>query len=217
MRRSGSDTQKLLDLTRVNSLRIEQRIEGLEMFTGIEGANRYDVLGPDGQIIAHAAESTGGMHRVLLGSSRLESIELRNAAGEPVLSLKRSWGFPFSTHHITNAASEPLFQIKQRFVFLSRKYAIWGEGSPDIRIKGPMFRTWTFWVHEGDQRIGKITKRFSGIGREIMTDADKFDIEFTAPVAHQEQRMRMLVMAFVVDMKYFEGKGNRGGGFRFGS
>lgn len=217
MRRSGSETQQLLDLTRVNSLRIEQRVEGLEMFTGIEGANKYDVLDPDGQIIAHAAESTGGMHRVLLGSSRLESIELRNAAGEQVLSLKESWGFPFSTHRMTDAAGQPLFQIKQRFAFFSRKYSIWGDGSPDIRIKGPLFRPWTFWVHEGDTQIGKITKRFSGIGQEMVTDADKFDIEFTAPVAHQEQRMRMLVMAFVIDMKYFEGKSNRGGGFRFGS
>lgn len=187
------------------------------MFTGIEGANRYDVLDPDGQVIAHAAESTGGFHRVLLGSSRLESIELRNAAGDPVLTLKERWGFPFSTHHVTNSTGEPLFQIKQRFAFLSRKYAIWGEGSPDLRIKGPLFRPWTFWVSEGDTQVGKITKRFSGLGREMMTDADKFDIEFTAPVAYQEQRLRMLVMAFVIDMKYFEGKGNNGPGVRFGS
>lgn len=80
------------------------------MFTGIEGANAYDVLNPDGQVIAHAAESTGGMHSVLLGSGRLESIALRNAAGEQVLSLKERWGFPFSTHHITNPAGEPLFR-----------------------------------------------------------------------------------------------------------
>lgn len=217
MRRSVFDTQQLLDLTRVNSVRIEQRVEALEMFTGIEGANAYDVMDPEGNVIAHAAESTGGMHRVILGSSRLESIELRTAAGEPVLSLKESWGFPFSTHRITDPAGQPLFQIKQRFAFFSRKFAIWGEGSPDIRIKGPLFRPWTFWVYEDEKQVGKITKRFSGIGREMVTDADKFDVEFTSPIAHQEQRMRMLVMAFVLDMKYFEGKSNHGGGLRFGS
>jgi hypothetical protein len=29
--------------------------------------------------------------------------------------------------------------------------------------------------------------------------------------------MRMLVMAFVIDMKYFEGKGKTGSGLRFGN
>ncbi|MDA1297184.1 MAG: phospholipid scramblase-related protein [Chloroflexi bacterium] len=96
MRRTGSVTRQLLDLTRVNSVRIEQRVEGLEMFTGIEGANAYDVLNPDGQVIAHAAESTGGMHRVLLGSSRLESIALRNAAGEQVAAGVAALGRDFA-------------------------------------------------------------------------------------------------------------------------
>ncbi len=72
-----------------------------------------------------------------------------------------------------------------------------------------MFRPWTFWVDEDGTRVGKIAKRFSGIGTEMFSDADKFDIEFTAPVAHQEQRLRMLVMGFVIDMKFFEGNNNR--------
>lgn len=204
-----ADSRQLLDLTGHSSVRIEQRTESLEIFTGFEGANRYDVLDPQGQVIAHAAESTGGMQRILLGGSRLESIDLLNAAGEQVLSLRERWGFPFSTHHITGPAGEPRFTIKQRFAFFQRKYAIWGEGYRDLRIKGPLFRPWTFWVYEDDREVGKITKRFSGVGTEMFTDADKFDVEFTGPIPHQEQRLRMLLMAFVIDMKYFEGKGNR--------
>ncbi len=213
----STDSQQLLDLTRYSSVRIDQRVEVLEMFTGFEGANGYDVLDQDGQVIAHAAESTSGMQRLFLGSGRFESIELRSTSGDPIASLKERWGFPFSTHQIFDPVGQPQFQIRQRFALFQRRFAIWGDGSPEIRIKGPMFRPWTFWVHEGNTQIGKITKRFSGIGKEMMTDADKFDIEFTSPIAHQEQRLRMLMMGFVVDMKFFEGKGRSGSGFRFGN
>lgn len=79
-------------------------------------------------------------------------------------------------------------------------------------VKGPWFRPWTFWAYSGKNPVGKITKRFSGIGREIATDADMFDVEFLGLSSNQDQRMRLLLMGFVVDMKYFEGKGNRGFG-----
>jgi hypothetical protein len=33
-------------------------------------------------------------------------------------------------------------------------------------------------------QVGKITKRFSRIGQEMMSDAGKFGIEFTTPIAY---------------------------------
>ena len=201
----------VLDLTGFTSVRIEQHVEVLEFFTGFEGANRYDVLDGAGQAIAHAAESTSGAHRVILGGSRLESIALYNAAGEPVLSLKEEFGFPYSTHRVTDAAGNPLFQVRQQFAFFSRKYAIQDGQSPDMTVKGPWFRPWTFMVYEGEQPVGKVTKQFSGIGREIGTDADKFLVEFMDTTSDHLRRLKMLVMGFVIDMKHFEGKGRKSG------
>ena len=103
------ETQQLLDLTRLASVRISQRVEKLELFTGFESANRYDVLAQDGTTIAHAAESTSGMQRFFLGSGRFESIDLLNASGQRVLSLKEQWDFPFSTHHVTTSDGQPMF------------------------------------------------------------------------------------------------------------
>jgi uncharacterized protein YxjI len=211
------ETQQLLDLTRLASVRISQRVEKLELFTGFESANRYDVLAQDGTTIAHAAESTSGMQRFFLGSGRFESIDLLNASGQRVLSLKETWGFPFSTHHVTTSDGQPIFTVKQQFAFFSRKFGIWGDGMPDIRVKGPIIRPWTFWAYEGERLVGKITKRYSGIGKEIMTDADNFDVEFFGPIANQQQRMRLLVMGFVVDMKFFENKNNSRSGIRIGN
>ena len=201
----STDSQQLLDLTEYKSVRIRQRVEPLEMFTGFESANSYDVVDPAGTVIAHAAETTSGMQRLFMGGGRFETIELRNTGGEIVLRLQEHFSFPFSTHRVTDATGQPRFQIKQRWAWFRRKFAIWGDGNPDMTVRGPMFRPWTFFVDEGTSRdIGKITKRFSGVGTEMFTDADNFDIEFLGPIAHQEQRLRMLVMGFVVDLKFFE-------------
>ncbi len=198
------DSQQMLDLTRYSSVGIRQRVEPLEMFTGFEGANSYDVVDPEGSVIAHAAETTSGMQRLFMGGGRFETIELRNAQGDIILRLQERWGFPFSTHQITDSAGQPRFQIKQRWAWFRRRFSMWGDGNPEMTVRGPMFRPWTFWVDEGSTQVGKISKKFSGIGTEMFTDADNFEIEFTAPIAHQEQRLRMLVMGFVVDLKFFE-------------
>ncbi len=205
----STDSQRLLDLTRFNSVRIKQRVEPLEMFTGFESANNYDVHDPYGNVIAHAAESTSTMQRMFMGGARFESIEVRNTAGDVVFHLQERWSFPFSTHHISKPGGEPWFQIRQRFAFFRRKFAIWGDGNPDMVVKGPWFRPWTFFVEEDGRQVSKITKRFSGVGTEMFTDADNFDIEFHGPVAHQDQRMRLLAMGFVVDLKFFEDNNNR--------
>ncbi len=211
------DSKELLDLTRYESVRINQRVEPLEMFTGFESKNQYEVLDPQGDIIAYAAETTGTMARMFMGSNRFEEIELRNTSGDVILRLKERFGFPFSKHLISAADGQPMFEIKQRWAWFKRKFAVWGDGNPEITISGPRFRPWTFWVDEGNTRVGKIAKRFSGIGTEMFTDADKFDIEFHSPIAHQEQRLRMLVMGFVIDLKLFEDGGrNRNAGIGAG-
>ena len=200
----STESQRMLDLTEYQSVRIRQRVEPLEMFTGFESANSYDVVDPSDNVIAHAAETTGGMQRLFMGGGRFETIELRNLNGDMVLRLQEHFSFPFSTHRISDSAGQPWFQIKQRWAWFRRRFSIWGDGNPDMSVRGPMFRPWTFWVDEGSSQVGKISKRFSGIGTEMFTDADNFDIEFLSPIAHQEQRLRMLVMGFVVDLKFFE-------------
>ncbi len=209
MMRRSEDSKDLLDLTRYASVRIKQRVEPLELFTGFESANSYDVHDPQGNLIAHAAEATGTMQRLFLGSGRFENIELVTTTGEPILRLQERWSFPFSTHHVLHPDGQPWFQIRQRFAFTRRKFAIWGDGNPEMSVRGPWYRPWTFWVDEGNNQVGKITKRFSGGATEMFTDADNFDIEFQGPVAHQEQRLRMLVMGFVIDLKFFEDNDRR--------
>ena len=89
---TGPRTEDMLDLTQYPSVRIHQRTEALEIITGIEGKNQYDVLDPQGDVIAYGTETTGGFQRILLGSNRLESIDVLSASGQKIASLKERWG-----------------------------------------------------------------------------------------------------------------------------
>jgi hypothetical protein len=103
------ETKQLMDLTHMVLVRRSQRVQKLELFTGFESANRYDVLAPDGTTIARTAESTSGMQRFFLCSGRFESINLLNAARTTVVSLREHFGFPFSTHRVTSPNGERMF------------------------------------------------------------------------------------------------------------
>ena len=75
-------------------------------------------------------------------------------------------------------------------------------------LEGSVFRPYTF-VARGAQgnEMGRITKQWGGIGREMFTDADTFRVEFNQSALGQDFRLLMLAAAFAIDLDFFEQKG----------
>ena len=91
-----------------------------------------------------------------------------------------------------------------------------------------MFSVW--------QEVGKITKQWSGLGKEMFTDADNFGINFPMDLdvkvrssvkhcklylimnVHPQMKATLLGALFLVDFMYFEKQNQNsggGGGFAF--
>jgi hypothetical protein len=54
--------------------------------------------------------------------------------------------------------------------------------------------------------VGSICKKWSGLGKELFTDADNFTIEFP-PFASGTERAALLGALFLIDYLYFENSG----------
>jgi uncharacterized protein YxjI len=192
----------------VTQLRVRQRRELMEIFSGWETRNRYEISDAGGAVLFYAGEVGGGVGafflRQWLGSKRPFTLEVKDGAGATVLTIKRPWRWFFSRAEIHDATGRMLGAIQQRWAIFSRRYTIEGPtGAAGAELHGPFFKPWTFELQVRGRTVGKIAKRWSGLLKEAFTDADNFGVELAPEV---DERLRPLVLGatFLIDFVHFE-------------
>ena len=193
------------DLVPDGRLVVKQRVEGLEAITGIETRNRYEVMTPEGQTVLFAYEESGGWGRVLLKRNRALTLHIAGLDGQEMLVASRGFFWFLPTMHVRDGKGRPLGTIRRRFGLLKRRIVLENErGSPVAEVTGSVFRRYTFMVNRRGQEIGRITKQWSGIGREMFTDADTFLVELPVEQGDDDLQNLVLATAFAVDLDFFE-------------
>ena len=193
----------MVDLTRYSELVIRQQIEQMEIFTPFETANRYSVHTSDGAQLMHAYEESGDMTRQFAGSRRPLSIHVVESDGAPVLHASRD--FFWVRSHLRVDADDRRIGALNRVFGLGRKFALVDANDREItRLTSGLFRPHTFIASGAGGEIARVTKQWSGFGREMFTDADTFVVQFTDGSTDNDFRLLMLASAFAIDLDFFE-------------
>ena len=200
-----------LSLRGMEAVRVRQVKEWGEILTGFETRNRYEVLDGQDRPLLFAGEVGGGLGvtllRLFLKAKRPFVMELRSPDNRVALSLKRPWRWFFSRLEVQDSSGRHLGSIQQRFRLLSRRYDIEGpNGELWVTLEGPLFKPWTFFVKRGQETVGKIVKRWTGLGKEMFTDADNFGVEFTPALRDDAARILVLAATFLIDFVHFENR-----------
>ena len=106
-----------------------------------------------------------------------------------------------------DAGDKPIGTINRQAGFFTRKIALTDSAKRNAGlIRGRFFpRPYTFFIDNTQGvEVGRITKEWSGFGREIFTDADTFRIDFGDSERSQEMRLMLLAAAFAIDLDFFE-------------
>ncbi len=198
----------MVDLAGHTQLIVQQRLEGLEALTGFETSNRYAVLTPDGNEAMYAYEESGTLNRQFMGSRRPMNIHVVGGGGEPVLTANRPFFWFRSKMHVRRPDETPLGGLYRQFAGLSRKFSLVdASGRQVAEIKGSVFRRYTFVAQDSaGAELGRITKEWSGMFREAMSDADTFKVEFSDLQPGNDFRLLLLASAFAIDLDFFEQK-----------
>jgi uncharacterized protein YxjI len=110
----------------------------------------------------------------------------------------------FSEVSVFDEQGRALGTVKRRFRVLGRRYTVYGpDGAELFELDGPLLHPWTFHITYQGQRIGKITKEWSGLLKEAFTDADNFGVSFPAEMA-VEHKAVFLGAVFLIDFVHFE-------------
>jgi uncharacterized protein YxjI len=195
-------------LAGVNGLVVVQRKEWGEIFTGFETKNKYVVLDPAGRQLFHAAEEGGSLLlRWFLKALRPFTIVILGDGGRPVLRIRRPFRFYFHQADVVDADGRVLGTIQRRFSLVRRIYGVLDSSGRELfELFGPILHPWTFEIRQDGRQLGKITKKWSGLGTEMFTDADKFGVTFPADWEPALKGV-FLGAVFLIDFVHFENRG----------
>ena len=196
-------------------LLIDQHQRGwLEILTDWEVANEYSIQDGAGRIRGFIVEQGRGfgaaLKRSLLGSHRpLHLVVFSPSEREVVIELTRPFFFFLSEMEVLSA-DRRIGSIVRRFALRTR-YELYDERERLFAtIVRPLMNIWTFeLVDASGKPRGEIAKKWSGLGQEWFTDADKFRVMFDADDWTLEQKSVVLAAAMAIDFDFFENNQKR--------
>ena len=188
---------------------VRQKKEWGEILVGFESKNRFELTDDQGEAVGLAAEEGGGfgamLGRQFFGACRRATIHLYDPAGNEVGRGEKPFRWFFQRMEVFDG-DERIGAIERKFTWLSKRLVVENASGQEImEIRGPMLLLGrgTFTLHFQDQEVGKISKRFGGVLRELFTDADTFGVEWQ-PHVPAEVRKILLIATFLIDFTYFE-------------
>ena len=195
-------------------LMVRQAKEWGEILLGFEARNRFHIQDEHGKTLAHAAEEGRGLGAILLrnlfGRLRACKIHIYDEEGREMARGEKPFRFYFHRMELYEGAQR-VGAIQRRFSILHRLFSIEdAQGHELLVLKSPLFRIWTFRLLLEGEEVGRISKRWGGVLKEVFSDADTFGIEFSDPELPAEIRKLLVVAVFLVDFVCFEDNSKRG-------
>ncbi|KAL3290075.1 hypothetical protein HHI36_023444 [Cryptolaemus montrouzieri] len=219
---SGNCPPGLEYLTMIDQLLVHQQVEILEVLTGFETENKFIVKNSLGQKIFYAAEVSDCCVRNCCGPSRPFDMRILDNFGTEVIHLHRplacqSCCFPccLQSMEVFSPPGNLVGTVEQDWSLWCPSYSIKNQnGDTILKIDGPCctfgcYRDVEFKVMsaDGSTEVGRISKQWSGLAREMFTDADFFGITFPMDL-DVKMKAVMLGACFLIDAMFFEQRQN---------
>ena len=187
-----------------NTFVIDEKIAAFKL------SNAYKVYNGEGQEIG-AIQEHKPLSYILLSfilSKGMLPFELNilNVDGQRIAQLKRGLTLFMSKVQIFNEAGAPIGSFQQKFTLLKPKFTLMDNLGHEIAtIKGD-WKAWNFEITDAaGQVIGSIGKKWNGLGKELLTTADKYAVNIETSVTDENTRIAVASVAAAIDMILKEG------------
>jgi uncharacterized protein YxjI len=168
-----------------------------------KAANNFDILDPaTGEEILHCREPQLGAFTKLLRFTdfkRMTPFDVRVTTpdGAPVLQVTRGISIFLSKVIVEDASRTILGGFQQKFFSIGGKFELQDpQGRPLCMLKGK-WTGWSFKFTHGEQVLASVSKKWSGLGKELFTSADNYILEISDAVPPGAP-LRKLILASVL-------------------
>ena len=188
-----------------NSFFIDEKVKFLKF------ENEYKVYNDNAEYIGAIKQKLSGGDkalRMLLNKSMLPfHLEIRNTQDQVEATISRGWTFFMSKIVITDGQSMPIGRVEQKFTLMKPHFKIFDNNNNQIAGISGDWRAWNFVITDvTGQQIGTISKKWSGIAKEMFTTADKYNVQLSSSNLSKEHKVAILASAITIDMVLKESK-----------
>ncbi|XP_072036588.1 phospholipid scramblase 1-like [Amphiura filiformis] len=214
-------------LTQIDQLLVHQQVELFEVFTDWETANRYEIKNSLGQQVYFAHEESDTCQRQCCGPARGFSMHVTDNSNREVMRITREFkccagtcGWFAGCQPMEVAIEAPVGvvvgYVRQAVSSWAPKFTILDANRCELlKIEGPCCICQGICC-TGDQdfevknleetsTVGKVSKQWSGLMKEMFTTADNFGVTFPMDL-DVKVKATMLGAVFLIDFMYFEHK-----------
>ncbi|KAI1898848.1 hypothetical protein AGOR_G00076570 [Albula goreensis] len=209
-------------LTQIDQILIHQKVELLEAFIGFETNNQYEIKNSLGQKIYKAKEKNDCCTRNCCGSLRSFDMKIKDNMDREVIRLVRpfrcaSCWCPCCLQEMEVQAppGTTVGYVVQDWHPCVPRFSIQGPSRETLmKLEGPCFACnccgdvhFELKGKNGGKPIGRISKQWSGLLKEVFTDTDNFGIQFPLDM---DVKMKAVLMGacFLIDFMFFEKVGD---------
>jgi uncharacterized protein YxjI len=171
----------------------------------------FDILDPQtGEAIATATEEASNLKRMakLVISKTLMpfTVHLEDPSGQTLLTIRRGWTFLRSKVQVLDASGGLLGTFRQRLLSIGGRFELYNAQDDKVgELKGNLIG-WDFKFLDGQGNdLGRVTKKWAGIGKELFTSADNYVVSLADGVDRIGTGPLLLAAALCIDMVLKEG------------
>ena len=168
-----------------------------------KAASNYDIFDPTTkQQVLSCREPKLGLLTKLLRFTEYKrmtpfDVEVRDAAGALLLQVTRGISFFLSSVQVKDGAGRLLGSFEQKLFSIGGAFDVKGpHGELVCALKGK-WTGWDFRFEQQGKQIARVSKKWGGIGKELLTSADNYVLEIE-PTLPQNDPARRLILAAVL-------------------
>ena len=168
-----------------------------------KAANNFDIFELEtGEEVLQCREPNLGTFTKLLRFTDYKrmtpfEIEITDTHGDLVCKVSRGISLFVSTVAVHDADGLYIGGFKQKFFSIGGAFNVLDdEGNPVCELKGK-WTGWDFKFTTGSTQLARVTKKWSGLGKEMFTSADNYVLDISESIP-DESSIRKLIFAAVM-------------------
>jgi uncharacterized protein YxjI len=198
-----------------DGLIVRQDVEWSQVLVGWNARNHYAVRDLNHRLVLYVGETGEGWGDSLVRNFwpfRQVCLEMMTPGGIVALLVRRRWRGWMARLEVEAWDGRLLGVIQQRWRWFRRYFEVLEpSGEISATIEGGIWRPWTYPVtsREGVE-VAVIRKRWSGLARQVFTNADEFGIELRPALTDARLRQMLLAATISIDLVAYEDRQERG-------
>lgn len=169
-----------------------------------KASNWFDIYDPEtSQVVMECREEQLGFFTKIFRFTDYKrmtpfNMEIRVPGGPRILTVRRGVSFILSTVEVLDENDAVIGRFKQKFFSIGGKFEVLDPSDRSLCMLKGSWTSWDFkFVANDGKEFATVTKKWSGLGKELFTTADNYILQISQEVPTASP-LRKLILAAVM-------------------